>query len=225
MNELYQPIQPILTDAGLQRFELSLEETTACKILRGIVHSYLQISTAKPMSYAVIPDGTQAIFISRHGSIIGGAQSQATDIQILQPGDYFGIRFFPAALRYFFDLNLFDITDKYVESEYMPCKYFGELHNKIYERENFRQRAAICEQWLLKHLMPKKATPFDQALSLIYQSFGNIKVNEVANRVGWSSRHLNRLFQSHTGLSTKAFSQTIRIQNACKQLCLTNGDF
>jgi len=69
----------------------------------------MQISTTTPTPYpVVIPDGSQAIFISLCSSKIGGAQSKACDIQILQPSDYFGIRFYPGALRYFFDLNLPD---------------------------------------------------------------------------------------------------------------------
>lgn len=217
MNELYKPFQPLLTGTGLKRFELSLAYSPACKSLRGIIHSYLQVRTEKPTPYPVIPDGAQAIFISPHGSQLGGTQSQACDIQILQPGDYFGIRFYPGALRYFFDLNLFEITDQFVDHYYIPCRNFGELHNHIYQCQHFQERAYVCEQWLLQHFKPQPATSFDQALSLIYQSFGNIKITQLAARVGWSSRHLNRLYQLHTGLSTKTFAQVIRIQHICKQ--------
>jgi len=70
----------------------------------------------------------------------------------------------------------------------------------------------------LQHYKPEAATCFDQALSLIYQSAGNIKVNQVATTIGWSSRHLNRLFQQYIGLSTKTFAQTIRIQGVCREL-------
>lgn len=217
MNDLYRPFQPTLTEVGLRRFELSLKFSSACEILKGIIHSYLQVSVKKPTLYLIIPDGTQAVFISPHGSKIGGAQSQARDIQILQPGEYFGIRFCPGALRYFFDLNLFEITDQLVDNHYIPCRNFGELHNHLYHCQHFQERAYVCEQWLLQHFKPQPVTPFDQALSLIYQSIGNIKIAQLADRVGWSSRHLNRLFQLHTGLSTKTFAQVIRIQHICKQ--------
>ncbi|NOX42643.1 MAG: AraC family transcriptional regulator [Gammaproteobacteria bacterium] len=166
----------------------------------------------------VIPDGTQAVFISPHSTQIGGAQSQALDMQILQPGDYFGIRFYPGALRHFFSLNLTEITDKFVDSEYFPCRYFSQLHNHIYQQGNFLQRVRVCEQWLLRHFTPQLPNSFDQALNLIYQSDGNIEISKLANVIGLSSRHLNRLFRQYIGLSTKTFAQTIRIQSACKQL-------
>lgn len=218
MNDLYRPFQPILTNAGLQRFELSLECSPVCENLSGVVHSYLQISAVKPTPYPVIPDGTQAVYISPQGSIIGGAQSQSYDIQIMQPGEYFGIWFYPGALRYFFKLNLFEITDQYVEHQYFPCRDFAQLHDNIYQYQSFQQRVQICEQWLLRHFKPGPVTPFDHALDLIYQSSGNLKIDQLATMAGWSSRHLNRLFRYHTGLSTKAFAQTIRIQYACQQL-------
>ena len=224
MSEFYKPFQPTLTEAGLKRFELSLEHSPACRMLSNVVHSFLQVSTIKPTPYPVIPDGTQAVFISSHGSIIGGAQSRAHDIQILQPGDYFGIHFYPGALRYFFNLNLLEITDQLVDSHYFPCRDFVGLHNNIYQHQSFHERVHVCEQWLLRHFKPLPVTQFDQALSLIYQSFGNIRINRLADMVGWSSRHLNRLFRLHTGLSAKTFAQTIRIQYVCKQLYTIPGD-
>lgn len=224
MNELYNPFQPTLTVSGLKHFGLSLACLRPCEVLKDVVHSYLQISAEKPTPYPVMPDGTQAVYISLQGAMIGGAQSRACEVQILQPGDYFGIRFYPGALRYFFDLNLSEITDQFVDDHYFHCKGFSELHDNIYRQQYFQVRARICEQWLLQHYKAQSATQFDQALSLVYQSCGSIKVNQLATIVGWSSRHLNRLFRLHTGLSTKTFAQTIRIQHVCKKLYISPGD-
>lgn len=218
MNELFRSFQPTITESGLKNFGLSLECSPPCDVLREVVHSYLQVRAEKPTPYPVMPDGTQSIFISPYGSMIGGAQSQACDVQMLETGDYFGIRFYPGALRYFFDLNLSEITDQFVDETYFPCRDFGDLHNSIYRYKNFHERAEVCEKWLLQHYKPQSGTQFDQALFLIYQSFGNARISHLADSVGWSSRHLNRLFRFHTGLNTKTFSKIIRIQHACRQL-------
>ncbi len=220
MPQLYAPFQPTLTKAGLTHFGINLIHSPVCKTLTGIVHSYLQVSIEKPTPYPVIPDGTQAIFMSIHGSLMGGSQTQARDIQLLEPGDYFGIRFHPGALRHFFDLNLCEITDQFVDSQYLSCKTFGTLHKAVYQSQHFYERASTCEKWLLKQFRPRPVAQFDHALALIYQSSGNMKIHQLATTVGWSHRHLNRLFQLHTGLSTKAFSQTIRFQQVCKQLTI-----
>ncbi len=218
MNVLYNPFQPALSSSALKLLGISLQYFKSCDSLKNIIHSYLEICVTRPISYPVIPDGTQAVFISPDGSMIGGAQSKANDIEILKEGKYFGIRFFPGAIRHFFDLNLAEITDQYVNSGYFPCKAFQHIHSEIFECCNFEDKVHICENWLLNIFKPVSVSPFDHALLCIYQSLGNIKINQLAKLVGWSSRHLNRLFRYHTGLSTKMFVQVIRIQYVYKQL-------
>jgi len=221
---LYQPFQPTLTAAGLQRLGISLEFTVASGVLRHAVHCYLQITTAKPIAYPVIPDGTQAVYIGPQNMMIGGAQSQAREIPILQAGEYFGIWFRPGALRYIFQLNLAEIANQFADSNYFPCQQFTRLADQIYQFHAFQQRALVCEHWLLRHFQERPLTPFDHALTLIYQSMGDIKIEHLANHTGWSSRHLNRQFHRHTGLSTKAFTQIIRFQHACKHLWHNPGE-
>jgi hypothetical protein len=89
----------------------------------------------------------------------------------MKAGDYFGIRFYPGALRNFFDLNLSEITNQFVDKEYFPCRDFGSLHQEIYQRHDFFERKQLCEKWLLTHLKIIPANQFDHALTLIYQSF------------------------------------------------------
>lgn len=221
MNKLFRSFQPTITKSGLSNFGLSLESSVSCLALKDIVHSYLQIKADKATPYPVIPDGTQSIFISPRGSIIGGAQVKICDIQILEAGEYFGIRFYPGVLRHFFNLDLSEITEQFVDNKYFPCRNFSNLHQAIYQESDYHKRVSICDNWLLQNYQPQLKNRFDHALSLIYQSYGNIRVNELANSVDWSSRHLNRLFHLHTGLSTKTFSQIIRMQHACKQLYTT----
>lgn len=221
MNAIFNPFQPTIAKAGLSHYGLSLQSSMPCLALKGVVHSYLQITAEKPTPYPVIPDGTQSIFISPHGSIVGGAQVETRDIQILEAGEYFGIRFYSGALRHFFNLDLSEITNQLVGNEYLPCQYFSYLHQLIYQKNNYHQRVEICERWLLQNYQPQLKSRFDHALYLIYQSSGNIRINDLANKVAWSSRHLNRLFQLYTGLGTKSFSKIIQIQCACRQLYIS----
>ncbi len=218
MSEGYQPFQPLLTEPGLESFSLELKQVRAKGLLSNVVHSFLQVSTQKATAYPIVPDGTQAVFISPQAAQVGGALSCARDLQLPQPGDYFGIRFYPGALRHFFDLNLADIKDQFVDASFFPCPRFLRLPQEIFQQRRFRQRARVCEQWLLGHFTPRRQDAFDRALEQIYASFGSIEINKLAENLGLSSRHINRLFKQYTGLSTKAFTQTVRIQGVCKQL-------
>jgi len=221
MNELFTSFQPTITTSGLSKFGLSLRSSAPCSALRTVVHSYLQIKADRATPYPVIPDGTQSIFISPNGAMIGGAQMQTCDIQILEAGEYFGVRFYSGALRHLFNLDLSEITEQFVDNKYIPCRAFSNLHHAIYQQIHYFQRVSICENWLLQHYQPQLKNSFDLALSLIYQSNGNVGIDQLAKNIGWSSRHLNRLFRFHTGLSTKSFSNIIRLQNVCQQLYLT----
>jgi AraC-like DNA-binding protein len=219
MTNLYVPFQPLLTDSGLQRFSFNLQECQASTGLKGIVHSYLQIHTPKPSAYPMIPDGTQALFVGQHGSMISGGIRQALELQLPAAGDYFGIRFQPGALRHLFNVDINEIGGGVVDSQFLPSAFIKHLHESLFDVADFRSRARICDQWLLQQLARQPLNTFDQALDCIYRACGNMNITQVlAKQVGISSRHLNRLFQQHTGLSTKSFAQTIRFQYACAQL-------
>jgi len=92
------------------------------------------------------------------------------------------------------------------------------LQQPIFNQTRFARRAEECEKWLLERIQPSVTHAFDRALSEVYKSLGGVNVNVLAEKVGLSQRHLNRLFQRYVGLSTKTFSQTVRVQAACRAL-------
>jgi len=218
MSNVYRPFQPTLTREGLATFELSLEQIIASDRLKGIVYSYLQITTTKPTPYPVIPDGTQAIFISSNGARLGGPHSQMFNMQLLQPGQYFGIRFHPGSIKNFLNINISEFTDQLVDIRDIISSPYHSLPERLFQTFNFYERATICEEWLLRLIKPKLSGKFNDALSKIYHSKGNGRVSALATDVGCSSRHLNRLFQVYTGFNIKSFMQIIRLQYACQLL-------
>lgn len=218
MNSPYRPFQSTLTQSGLNSHGLSLMMTPPGAALAGKVYAYLQIKADRSTPYPVMPDGTQAMYISPHGVILGGALQQAQDLQLLAAGEYFGLWFYPGGLRHFVDINLAEITDQFISAPDLQCRQFSSLPELIYRHRGFSARARACEAWLLKQYCPQPVTSFEHALQRIYHSFGNEKVTQLASAVGWSSRHLNRKFLQYTGLGTKAFSQVVRVQHAARQL-------
>lgn len=218
MEALFQPFQPTLTRSGLKRFGLSVQWALPSRALASIVHLYLQITATEPAPYIVIPDGTQALYISSDSSRVGGTFSRTFEVPILQPGEYFGIWFRPGALRRLFDIDASEIRNQIVDHKYLPCREFWPLHQRLYELGGFSERIHTCERWLLMRDPPRQPTPIDHALSLIYELRGDLKITQLERALGLSGRHINRLFQIHTGLSTKAFAQVVRVQHACRDL-------
>ncbi len=214
----YVPFQPTLTEAGLSLRGLNLKLTQSCAQLSKHVFAYLQIEAEKSTPYPVMPDGTQALFLSPHGVMVSGPQSMVREIPILAAGTYFGIWFYPGSFRLFFDLDVSDMRDQLLDGSILVGNGIGELHDRIYSQSRFRDRATVCDQWLLKQNQPQSTPQLEFALDLIYRSRGGIRIGQLAKDVGYSSRHLNRLFQHHVGFGPKVFAQAIRVQHACRSL-------
>jgi len=217
---LYQPFQPTLSQQGLEQHGLSLQLAKPCKPLNQVVYRYLQISIKQASPYPVMPDGTQALYFSKEGVLLGGAFDHVQTMQLMAPGDYFGIWFYPAGLRHFSKFDLAEIQNQFIDESFIANLRLSSLQQQLYQEQAFIKRIAICEAHLLSQFSLIKVTKFDHALSLALQNRGNARVQSLSEQVGWSSRHLNRMFLQHTGLSTKSFSQIIRLQSACKALAL-----
>lgn len=210
--------QPTLTESGLGCFGLSVRYALPTRPLNKRVHSFLQVNAIKPTAYLVIPDGTQSVYMSSRSIMIGGAQSRAREILIPSAGEYFGIRFYPGALRHFLDIDLSEITDEYMHGHCFIDHDFSALHNQIYQLTEFYERVRVCEQWLMRYLVPRPNPKLRNALFLIEHLRGDIRVSQLASELRCSDRQLNRLFRQHVGLSTKAFANTVRLQHVTKQL-------
>ena len=218
MSGIYQPFQPSLSPQGLAKQGFRLKMASPSYPLSQVVYRYLQISVTQASPYPVMPDGTQALYFSKTGVLVGGAFDHAQNMQLLEPGDYFGVWFYPAALRSFFCLDLAEIQNQLVDTAFISSQQFHGLQEEIYLQDDFSNRVSVCETWLLKRFIPVSPNKLDHALSLILQSKGTSRIQQVSDQIGWSSRHLNRQFLQHTGLSTKSFSQVIRLQAAWRDL-------
>lgn len=222
MNTIFQPFQPVLSRNGLQQFGLRLQEYRPATPLQNDIHSFLQVSSQGPAPYPIIPDGTQALFFSPQCVMLGGAQTRLQPLQLPAAGDYFGIRFHPGRMGHYLKLDCDELTDRFIPGFELIDHGLVELHAQVYEQVGFQQRVQVAERWLQRRYYPKLASGLEQALHLIYNSLGTIRIDRLSEGVGWSSRHLNRIFRQYTGLSPKAFGQVVRLQQVCKQLFLGN---
>jgi AraC-like DNA-binding protein len=69
------------------------------------------------------------------------------------------------------------------------------------------------------HLFLKKQMRENiSCLRLIYTSKGEMSVNELAEKVNWSSRQINRYFTKQLGLSLKAYSTILRFRASLEHI-------
>ena len=82
----------------------------------------------------------------------------------------------------------------------------------------------MATMWLLTVCMPDErqrteaANTLNQAGRVILASGGRVRVEDLAYRVGWSRRKLERQFARHVGLSPKALCRVARLQELVTRL-------
>lgn len=126
----------------------------------------------------------------------------------------FAISFHPIAAEYIFKKSVAGLKDT------LPCHYWGFCKNDLENFDQFYRKACeIINIQLDKEIDERKKKLFE----LIYSSKGEATVEELSQKVLWSSRQINRYFNTWLGLSLKSYLNIIRFSNSLKQL--KKGDF
>jgi AraC-like DNA-binding protein len=91
-----------------------------------------------------------------------------------------------------------------------------ELHERLREADTWAARFALLDQTLLDHAdLDQQVSPdIAETWRLLTRSGGIIQARELAGRVGWSPRYLQRRLLTETGLTPKAAARVIRFDRA-----------
>lgn len=129
----------------------------------------------------------------------------------------FAISFHPIAAEYIFKKSIAYLKDT---KQTLPCHYWGFSKNDLADFGQFYKKACgIIKAKLEKEIDGRKKKLFE----FIYLSKGETTVKELSQKVSWSSRQMNRYFNTWLGVSLKSYINIIRFSNSLRQL--KNGDF
>ena len=224
ISQFYTPFQPTLTMHGQQSFGIDVSIKAPDERLSTTVFAFVQVAVKQATVYPIVPDGTNILFFSPCRQSFGGTQLTILEVPLtMEQGEYFGIWFLPGAIRRVFDVDVAEVTDGITGLDFLePTSAKRDLHNlgeRLYEQKSFDARISLSESLLLQSTLNLAQMPQKLILALreIYQSYGQCSPSKLAEWIGWSQRHLNRQFLLYTGLSVKAFSQIIRINEYLKR--------
>ncbi len=95
-----------------------------------------------------------------------------------------------------------------------------ELRERLGETGSWPARFALLDQILLDHAdLDRQVSPdIAEAWRLLTRSGGTVRAGELARRVGWSPRYLQRRLQAETGLTPKAAARVTRFDRARRTL-------
>ncbi|WP_158587182.1 helix-turn-helix transcriptional regulator [Motilimonas pumila] len=224
----YQPFQPVLTSDALYHAGIQLHWQRPSGALATRVYAWLQLEVTQACDYQVVPDACISLFFSPHKVMVAGTQRQLRRFTFPYAGQYFGIAFYPGAIKDFFRVDLTEAKDCLLGDDFLPAAQLRDLHHQLYEVTEFEQRVQACERWAISHLTLSDHSGkalFEHAVGLMSSrrdrgTPAQLGVAKLADQLGYSRRHLNRVFQRFSGLDCKGVSQILRRQAVLQQLYL-----
>ena len=145
-------------------------------------------------------------------SFIIGELTQFLLLQPSGPVATMGVRFRPGSAYRFLPFALTALKDNAVSTEEIWGREGKTLEEAVLTARSHVARKQLVESFLLSRLAPPRPR-FDAAISEIIRHHGRTRVDQLAGRIGWSPRQLEREFRAGIGLSPKAFARIIRFQN------------
>jgi AraC-like DNA-binding protein len=140
-------------------------------------------------------------------------------LQAIGPTATMGVRFRPGGAYRFMPAPLHLLTDETVRTDDIWGPAGKYLEEAILTARADNHRKDLIEGFLLSRLRVTAPRPrFDAAISEIICTRGQTRVDQLADRIGWSPRQLEREFRVSAGLSPKSLARIIRFQNVLQSV-------
>ncbi|MBS1795251.1 MAG: helix-turn-helix transcriptional regulator [Acidobacteria bacterium] len=209
---------------------------------RGFIHSYWWMDLdcgefQDGFSERILPDGHSEIifhlgerisraegggpFTVEPRALFIGQNTAHYDIAAQGRVRMFGVKFQPHAASFLLREKASRFNDTAVGLGEILGDSVNHLWERIVEAGDLASRISIFERFSANRLAGEKTLPFaalDCAVRRIVESGGNGRVEQLAGKLGISSRHLEKLFRRHVGISPKSFAGIVRFQNGLRLL-------
>ena len=187
--------------------------------LTNFLHSFWEYETGEvDFEHTIIPDGYFDLIIEFENDALKlvkltGVWTTPVNVKIPRSTKIFAIRFKLLAAEYLFRQEIKSIlnTTKELSQTFLDIN--------IYEANAFEKFACDISNRIessikhLKEIDDRKLKLFD----LVY-SKQNLSVEELSERVPWSSRQINRYFNRQFGFSLKSFLNIVRCNSSYKNI-------
>ena len=92
----------------------------------------------------------------------------------------------------------------------------AELRRRLEDADDWNDRLDLAETFVLERL--RRGPELSRAVVSAYRELafchGNIRIEAIATRLGWSRKHLSQRFQDEIGLSPKSLARMMRFNRA-----------
>lgn len=130
----------------------------------------------------------------------------------------FIIEFQPAGFFPFTKINQKELTDRIIPFSMLDSLLDNTMRNILRTAVSVDELLLKLEEKLISSIQFGYSNELLLAVKDIIQTEGVISSGEISKNTFYCSRHLNRLFNIHLGMSVKAFSKLVRINKAIELL-------
>jgi AraC-like DNA-binding protein len=130
------------------------------------------------------------------------------------------IRLTPIGTHMLLGVPMHELADRVTPIEDLLGRAGAELPERLWEARTWPERFALLDRLLGARLAEARAPAagVEHAWSRLIATHGRARVEDLAEEVGWSRRHLFARFREQTGLPPKVFARILRFQRAAALL-------
>lgn len=172
---------------------------------------------ARGDTFRILPDGSIDLAFElgtdTPRSVAFGNTTSPRAAALTEGARYFGIRFRPGAAHRLLDLgDLSALTDSDAP---VGLRRDRDLAARLNDAKSFAARVAIVEAHLLRLADEAEARDLAETLAqMIAVRGGQVKIEALAERLGATRRHLERVCRRDLGLSPKTLARIMRFRRA-----------
>lgn len=149
-----------------------------------------------------------------------GIRNKYITIPSGRDSEMFIINFHKGRSYPFVQMPLHELTDSVVDGDLVLTHEIMDLREMILAAALITQKFSTVENYLVKKFSNKLVVnPFIEfAVNKIVSSPNQISIQQISNKVGYSQKHLIKMFKDNVGLTPKGFLKVIRFQKAIEEI-------
>ena len=177
---------------------------------------HFENNSNKTLEYSILPDGCFDLLVFKNDKKqLTGLWNKKIDISIPKGTRIFAIRFKPLSAEYLFEKSIKEILNSQIQNP--EIKFIDNLVTETSEFNEFVKQVSLK---IATKLGTKRGidTRKEKVFELLFKSKGTIKISELSEKSFWSSRQINRYFNAMFGLSTKQYTNILKVFSTYKDL-------
>ena len=199
---------------------MNYQEKNTKGFISNFIKSFWEFKTLeKECNYEILPDGFfDLIFEIKNEQItkvsLTGVWTRQIQISIPKNTKMIGVRFKLISAEYIFNQSIKKLKNTRTE---LPLTFLGCENFAFQGFEKFTDSLTEKLQYGLKNLKETDNRKFE-LFKILYQRNGEISVKELSERIFWSSRQINRYFNSRFGFPLKTFCNILKCHFSLKHI-------